>query len=136
MSDVIKQVSQMLLAPMDIKVDQLEVVMGKTLGAHIDLSEIFLQRTEYEAWVLEDGIVRDADHSVEQGFGLRVTSDGALKPCLLMPEEVDMAPALRDRNRQATAHAMRSQFLSREERYDMIETLSNPVGRRMQSTGG
>lgn len=100
MSDAIKQASQMLLAPMDIQVDQLEVVMGKTLGASIDLSEIFLQRTEYESWVLEDGIVRDADHSVEQGFGLRVTSDEkigfAYADAIGLPELTQAAASARD----------------------------------------
>ena len=67
---------------------------------------------------------------------LRLTSDGALKPCLLMPEEVDLAPAVHARDRAAVARAMRWQFMAREERYDASTALEKPVGRGMQATGG
>jgi TldD protein len=72
--DLFKEASQILLAPSDLSQQQLEAVLSKTLSTSIDLSEIFLQRTESESWMLEDGVVRDADYSIDQGFGLRVTS--------------------------------------------------------------
>jgi TldD protein len=72
--DLLKEVSQILLAPADLNQRALESVLSKTLSSSIDMSEIFLQRTESEAWMLEDGVVRDADYSIDQGFGLRVTS--------------------------------------------------------------
>lgn len=67
---------------------------------------------------------------------LRLTSDGALKPCLLMPEEVDLRPAIKDRDRGTVASHMRRQFLERAERYDAATALERPVGRGMQATGG
>lgn len=67
---------------------------------------------------------------------LRLTSDGALKPCLLMPEEVDLRPAIRGRDRAAVAGAMRGQFLDRAEAYDAATILEQPVARAMQATGG
>jgi len=67
---------------------------------------------------------------------LRLTSDGALRPCLLMPEEVDLSPAIKARDRAAAADAMRRQFLGRAERYDPETALRGPSGRGMQSTGG
>lgn len=67
---------------------------------------------------------------------LRLTSDGALKPCLLMPEEVDLAGAIHARDRAAVGAAMRRQFLLREERYDARTALERPAGRAMQATGG
>jgi len=67
---------------------------------------------------------------------LRLTSDGALKPCLLMPEEVDVAGAIHARDRAAVADAMRRQFLLRAERYDARTALERPAGRAMQSLGG
>lgn len=71
---LIKEASRILLAPSELNQSQLESVLSKTLATDIDLSEIFLQRTESESWMLEDGVVRDADYSIDQGFGLRVTS--------------------------------------------------------------
>lgn len=67
---------------------------------------------------------------------LRMTSDGALKPCLLSPEEVDLATPIHARDREAVGHAMRQQFLDRAERYDLAEALSDPFRRGMQATGG
>lgn len=67
---------------------------------------------------------------------LRLTSDGALKPCLLMPEEQDLSPAVRARDRAAVASAMRRQFLLRAERYDARTALERAPGRAMQATGG
>ncbi len=73
-SDLSKKASQILLTPAHLNQQLLESVLSKTLSAGVDMSEIFLQRTESESWMLEDGVVRDADYSINQGFGLRVTS--------------------------------------------------------------
>ena len=73
-SNILQQASQILLAPADLNEQQLESVLSKVLTAGVDLSEIYLQRNEEESWLLEDGVVRDADYSIDQGFGLRVTS--------------------------------------------------------------
>lgn len=67
---------------------------------------------------------------------LRLTSDGALKPCLLMPEEIDLLGPIRRRDRDAVGRAMRWQFLARADRYDGAVAIGQPVGRGMQATGG
>lgn len=67
---------------------------------------------------------------------LRLTSDGALKPCLLSPNEVDMAGAIKDRDRETITRHMRTAFLERPERYDEIIALTESLGRSMQATGG
>jgi len=67
---------------------------------------------------------------------LRVTSDGALKACLLSPAEQDLSAPLRARDRAAVADAMRGQFLARADRYDAMEALTDPFARGMQAIGG
>ena len=67
---------------------------------------------------------------------LRITSDGALKPCLLSPQEEDLAPVIHRRDRATLAAAMARQFLERAERYDMLEALNDPFKRGMQAIGG
>jgi molybdenum cofactor biosynthesis enzyme MoaA len=67
---------------------------------------------------------------------LRLTSDGALKPCLLMPEEVDLLTPIKSRDRPAIVRAMTKAFLERADRYDAKTALEKPVGRPMQATGG
>ena len=67
---------------------------------------------------------------------LRITSDGALKACLLSPDEVDLAPLIRKRDAAAIAAALRGQFLDRAERYDAARLLTDPFTRSMQGIGG
>ena len=67
---------------------------------------------------------------------LRITSDGALKACLLSPREVDLGPALDARDAEAVAGVLRDQFLTRAERYDALEALTDPFTRGMQRIGG
>lgn len=67
---------------------------------------------------------------------LRLTSDGALKPCLLSPKEVDLVPAIQARDRRSVSEAMRSSFLGRPERYDDLLVRTESLGRRMQAVGG
>ena len=74
MTTLLNQASTLLLAPANIQTRELEALLSKTLTSGVDRAEIFLQRTEYESWALEDGIVSDADYSINQGFGLRVIS--------------------------------------------------------------
>jgi TldD protein len=52
----------------------IERVMAKMLNAQVDLADIYLQRSRYESWSLEDGIIKEGAHSIEQGVGLRVVS--------------------------------------------------------------
>ncbi len=67
---------------------------------------------------------------------LRLTSDGALKACLLSPDEQDLSIPIHARDRSAVADAMRHQFLARAERYDAMQALTDPFARGMQAIGG
>ncbi len=71
---IFEEAAEILLTPAALSENQLGSVLSKSLGKQIDAADIFLQRTEEESWMLENGIVRDADYSIERGFGLRVQS--------------------------------------------------------------
>ena len=67
---------------------------------------------------------------------LRMTSDGALKPCLLMPEEIPLRQIIRDRDQDELVRVMKTYFLQRAETYS-AETIRNEnVPRKMQAIGG
>ncbi len=53
---------------------QLESALGKAFGPTIDAADLYLQQSEEESWVLEDGIVKEGSFSIDRGFGLRVMS--------------------------------------------------------------
>lgn len=66
--------TQTLLAPANINEHQLEEVLGKVMARSVDQADIYLQGSRSESWVLEDGIVKTGDFTIDRGFGLRVIS--------------------------------------------------------------
>jgi TldD protein len=63
-----------LLEPAGLASNDLDKVMGQLLTAQVDAADVYLQSTRYESWMLEDGIVKEGSHSIEQGAGVRAVS--------------------------------------------------------------
>ncbi|MCH2557341.1 MAG: metalloprotease TldD [Alcanivorax sp.] len=66
--------SDILLAPADLGTDQLQTLLGGKLAGSADYADIYFQHSRHEAWVLEDGLVRDASFNLERGAGVRIVS--------------------------------------------------------------
>ncbi|MGD8629599.1 MAG: metalloprotease TldD [Gammaproteobacteria bacterium] len=65
---------QRLLLPAGIDEHDLDRVFGRLLGHAVESGDLYFQSTRYESWVLEDGIVKEGTHSIEQGAGVRAIS--------------------------------------------------------------
>jgi TldD protein len=65
---------QTLLEPAGLVAQDLKHVMERLSGAGIDHADIYLQTTRFESWGLEDGIVKEGSHSIDQGAGIRAVS--------------------------------------------------------------
>jgi TldD protein len=52
----------------------LSQVMDRLLSRQVDAADIYFQYGRLESWVLEDGIIKEGSHSIEQGAGLRAIS--------------------------------------------------------------
>src|SRR5579883_2031800 len=63
-----------LLTPGGMNAADLERVFAKVMGPSIDAADLYFQHARSESWVLEDGIVKDGSHSIEQGVGVRAIS--------------------------------------------------------------
>jgi len=63
-----------LLVPAGIDENDLNKVFGRLLGHAVDSGDLYFQSTRYESWMLEDGIVKEGVHSIEQGAGVRAIS--------------------------------------------------------------
>jgi TldD protein len=63
-----------LLDPAGLAPADLERVLGRLMTPGIDRSDLYFQHSRYESWVLEDGIVKEGTHSIEQGVGVRAIS--------------------------------------------------------------
>ena len=73
-SEPIAIAQQTLLEPAGLATGDLERVMQHLLGAGVDTADIYLQATRYESWGLEDGIVKEGSHSIDQGAGIRAVA--------------------------------------------------------------
>jgi TldD protein len=60
-----------LLAPTGLDLGHLERALGRILGRAVDGADLYFQSTRHEAWALEDGIVKEGSHNLEQGVGVR-----------------------------------------------------------------
>ena len=63
-----------LLLPAGLDMSTLERGFGALLGPGIDFGDLYFQHTRRESWTVEDGIVKDGAHSIEQGVGVRAIS--------------------------------------------------------------
>ena len=72
MNDSLSIAESILLAPADLQTGQLEALLNGKLTGQADYADIYFQHSRHEAWVLEDGIVRDASFNTERGAGVRI----------------------------------------------------------------
>ena len=63
-----------LLAPTGLDTGALQRAFGTLLGPGIDFGDLYFQHSRRESWSMEDGIVKDGAHSIEQGVGVRAIS--------------------------------------------------------------
>ncbi|WP_242112236.1 metalloprotease TldD [Luteimonas aquatica] len=63
-----------LLSPAGLDPAGLERAFGALLGPGIDFGDLYFQHARRESWAVEDGIVKDGAHSIEQGVGVRAIS--------------------------------------------------------------
>ncbi|CAN7181670.1 metalloprotease TldD [Pseudoxanthomonas sp. LjRoot168] len=63
-----------LLLPAGLDPSGLDRAFGTLLGPGIDFGDLYFQHARRESWTVEDGIVKDGAHSIEQGVGVRAIS--------------------------------------------------------------
>jgi TldD protein len=60
-----------LLLPAGLDTNGLDRAFGTLLGPGVDFGDLYFQHSRRESWSVEDGIVKDGAHSIEQGVGVR-----------------------------------------------------------------
>jgi TldD protein len=71
MDSLIAQAERRLLAPGGLAAADLDRVFSQLMGPSIDAADLYFQHSRSESWLLEEGIVKDGSHSIEQGVGVR-----------------------------------------------------------------
>ncbi|MFK8017343.1 MAG: metalloprotease TldD [Gammaproteobacteria bacterium] len=74
MTDSMELARARLLSPAGIDENDIARVLGTLMQGGVDAGELYFESSRQEAWTLEDGIVKDGSHSVEQGVGVRALS--------------------------------------------------------------
>ncbi|MET0225054.1 MAG: metalloprotease TldD [Dokdonella sp.] len=74
MTELITQAEQRLLRPGGLAAGDLDGIFARLMGPSIDAADLYFQHSRSESWMLEDGIVKDGNHSIEQGVGVRALS--------------------------------------------------------------
>jgi TldD protein len=63
-----------LLLPAGLDHGRLDGTFSALLGPGVDFGDLYFQHSRRESWTVEDGIVKDGAHSIEQGVGVRAIS--------------------------------------------------------------
>ena len=69
------QVSESLLGPSGLTVDQLQQHLNNLYQHKIDFGDLYFQSSRHESWMLEDGIIKDGSFNIERGVGVRAIVD-------------------------------------------------------------
>jgi len=74
MQNALKLAEQALLDPTGLDEKQIAGLLDRLLAYQVDSADLYFQLSRHESWALEDGIVKDGNHSIEQGVGIRAVS--------------------------------------------------------------
>ena len=98
--DTLTLAEHTLLRPTGLGLDDIDRVMAELMGPGIDFGDLYFQHSRRESWTVEDSIVKDGAHSIEQGVGVRAVSGE--KSGFAYTDEIDL-PALLESARAARA---------------------------------
>jgi len=108
----------------------LSKVMDQLLSHQIDAADIYFQYSRLESWVLDDGIIKEGNHNIEQGAGIRAISGEktgfAYTDDLLLPHLLEAASSARAiaKAGQSATHAIKSKQ-NTQTLYDPINPLES-----------
>jgi TldD protein len=71
-TDALDVARAQILAPAGLDEARLEQVLATLAVPGVDAGELYFQLSRDESWALEDGIVKEGTHSIDQGVGVRV----------------------------------------------------------------
>ncbi len=69
--DALQCARDLILTPSGLDERRLEQALSSLLGAAVDSGDLYFQLAREEHWALEDGIVKEGSHGIEQGVGVR-----------------------------------------------------------------
>jgi TldD protein len=74
MSQTLALAQSRLLLPTGMGLPEIDRVFSRLMGPGVDFGDLYFQHSRKESWTVEDGIVKDGSHAIEQGVGVRAIS--------------------------------------------------------------
>ncbi|PKM13462.1 MAG: metalloprotease TldD [Gammaproteobacteria bacterium HGW-Gammaproteobacteria-3] len=69
--DIIKQAKQSILASTALSDHDIDRIMSSLLSVPVDAADIYFQSSHFESWVMEGGLIKEGNHGIERGAGVR-----------------------------------------------------------------
>ncbi len=74
MAQTLELAQSRLLTPTGMGLSEIDQAFSRLMGPGVDFGDLYFQHSRRESWTVEDGIVKDGAHSIEQGVGVRAIS--------------------------------------------------------------
>ncbi|MFT5549049.1 MAG: TldD protein, partial [Candidatus Azotimanducaceae bacterium] len=74
MSSILQQVTNQILEPTGLTINQLNGFLDGLQSQHIDAGDLYFQTSQQESWVMDGGIIREGSFNIEKGVGIRAMS--------------------------------------------------------------
>ena len=68
------QITDLILRPYNLTDQKIEKALSIACSNKIDFADIYFEYTKTESWMLEDGIIKSGNSSIDSGFGIRSVS--------------------------------------------------------------
>jgi TldD protein len=65
---------QHLLDPVGLETTDIQNTLDKLMAHDVDAADLYFEASRAESWVMEDSIIREGSHSIDQGVGVRAIS--------------------------------------------------------------
>ncbi len=74
MSKTLELAERQLLDPVGLDTGDIQNTLDKLMAHDIDAADLYFEASRAESWVMEDSIIREGSHSIDQGVGVRAIS--------------------------------------------------------------
>ena len=74
MTSAVALAESRLLVPAGMGLAEMDRAFSRLMGPGVDFGDLYFEHSRRESWTVEDGIVKDGAHSIEQGVGVRAIS--------------------------------------------------------------
>ena len=109
MSEMIALAENRLLRPGGLAASDLDRVFSRLMSPAVDSADLYFEHSRSESWMLEDGLVKEGSHSIEQGVGIRAQSGEktgfAYSDDIVMPALLEAAGSARAIAREGAARS-------------------------------